>query len=156
MPYILRRSLIFFILLVAGLVIYALWYGIKADRYDETAIPYLESALPRLTSWEYEQLKPLLSPSARQDFGNEKVRAAYRAFSRLGQLISMEKPQYVASQFNSSDELGEIEIVDYKVILRLDSGPAMIKIKLVADGRSYHIHHFGIHSEQFADHSDSN
>ncbi len=156
MPLLLRRSLIFFVLLVAGLVIYALWYGIKADRYDETAIPYLESALPRLTSWEYEQLRPLLSPSALQDFENEKVRAAYNAFSRLGQLRSMEKPQYVASQSDSSDELGELEIVGYKVILQLDSGPAMIKIKLVADGRSYRIQHFGIHSEIFADQGAAN
>ncbi len=151
MPFLLRRSLIFFILLVAGLVMYALWYGIKADRYDETAIPYLESALPRLTSWEYEELKPLLSPSARQDFENEKMRAAYQSYNRLGQLISMERPQYVASRSDSSDELGEIEVVDYKVLLQLDSGPAMIKIKLVADGQSYHIQHFGIHSEQFTE-----
>ncbi len=156
MSHLLRRSLIFFILLVAGLVMYALWYGIKADRYDETAIPYLESALPRLTSWRYEQLRPLLSPVAQQDFENEKVRAAYAAFSRLGQLISMEKPQYVASQSDNSDELGEIEMVDYQVILQLYSGPAMIKIKLVADGSSYRIQRFGIHSEQFADQSTAN
>ncbi len=150
-----RNRLWIIILLVAGLVMYALWYGIKADRYDETAIPYLELALPRLTSWRYEQLRPLLSPAAQQDFENEKVRAAYAAFSRLGQLISMEKPQYVASQSDNSDELGEIEVVDYKVLLQLDSGPAMIKIKLVADGQSYHIQHFGIHSEQFAEQTGS-
>ena len=137
-------------------MVYALWFGIKADRFDETAIPYLESAMPSLTSWEYEQLKPLLSPAARGDFENEKVRAAYRSYDRLGQMISMEKPQYVASQTASSDELGEIEEVDYKVLLQLDSGPAMIKVKLVADGRSYHVHHFVIHSEQFADQSGAN
>jgi len=151
-----RRSLVFFVLLVAGLVVYALWFGIKADRFDETAIPYLESAIPSLTSWEYEQLKPLLSPAARRDFENEKVRAAFRSYDRLGQMISMEKPQYLASQSDSSDELGEIEVVDYKVVLQLDSGPAMVKIKLIADGKSYYIHHFGIHSEQFADQSGGN
>ncbi len=156
MPLILQRSLIFIALMVAGLVLYALWYGIKADRYDETAIPYLESTLPKLTSWEYEQLKPLLSPAARQDFENEEVQAAYRGFSRLGRLKSMEKPQYVADRFDTSEELGDIELVDYKVALQFDSGPAIIKIKLVADGKSYYIHHFGIHSEQFADQQDAN
>ncbi|MCP4391779.1 MAG: hypothetical protein GY802_26020 [Gammaproteobacteria bacterium] len=156
MSLLLRRSLIFIALLVAGLVLYTLWYGIKADRYDETAIPYLESALPRLTSWEYQQLRPMLSPRARLDFENEKVQAAYQAFSRLGQLKSMERPQFVANRFDSSDEMGDIEIVDYKVALRFDSGPAMIKLKLIADGESYFIHHFGIHSEQFVDQSGSN
>jgi hypothetical protein len=63
MSLILRRSLIFFGLLLAGLVLYSFWYGIKADRYEETAIPYLESVMPKLTSWRYDQLRPLLSPS---------------------------------------------------------------------------------------------
>ena len=147
MSLILRRSLIFIGLLAAGLVLYTLWYGIKADRYDDTAIPYLQAGLPKLTSWDYAQLKPLLSPAARQDFKNEKVQAAYQAFSRLGQLKSMGKPQFVANRFDSSEGGEDIEIVDYRVPLQFDSGPAVIKIKLIADGKSYYIHFFGIHSE---------
>ena len=84
MSLILRRSLIFFVLLLAGLVLYSFWYGMTADRYEETAIPYLESAMPKLTSWQYDQLRPLLSPAARLDFENEKLRAAYQSFSRPG------------------------------------------------------------------------
>ena len=150
MSFILRRSLIFISLMLAGLVLYAFWYGIKADRYDETAIPYLESAVPILTSWRYEELKPLLSPGARLDFENEKVRAAYQSFSRLGQFQSMDKPRYTASQKDGSKELGDVEVVDYQGTLQFDSGPAVIKIKLVADGESYFIQHFSIQSEIFA------
>jgi hypothetical protein len=153
MSLILRRSLIFFALLLAGLVLYSFWYGMKADRYEETAILYLESVMPKLTSWQYDQLRPLLSPAARLDFENEKVRAAYQSFSRLGQYQSMEKPRYTASRTDSSQEFGDIEVVDYQVSLQFDSGPAVIKIKLVADGKSYHIQHFGFHSEIFADDS---
>ncbi len=150
MSLILRRSLIFMCLLVGGLVLYSLWYGMKADRFEETAIPYLESAMPRLTSWKFEQLQPLLSPSARLDFENEKLRAAYQSFSKLGQFQSMDKPRYTASRDDSSKQLGDIEVVDYQVALQFDSGPAMIKIKLIADGNSYYVHHFGFHSEIFA------
>ena len=153
MSLILRRSLIFFALLLAGLVLYSFWYGMKADRYEETAIPYLESVMPKLTSWQYDQLRPLLSPAARLDFENEKVRAAYQSFSRLGQYQSMEKPRYKASRAESSEALGDIELIDYQAALQFDSGPAVIKIKLVADGNSYHIQHFGFHSEIFADDS---
>jgi hypothetical protein len=149
MSTILRRSLIFIVLLMAGLVLYSVWYGIKADRYEETAVPYLETVMPKLTSWQYEQLEPLLSPSARLDFENEKLQAAYQSFSQLGQFQSMDKPRYTASRNDSSKELGEVEIVDYQVALQFDSGPAMIKIKLIADGRSYYVHHFGFHSEIF-------
>jgi hypothetical protein len=85
------------------------------------------------------------------DFENEKLQAAYQSFSRLGQFLSMEKPRYTASRADSSQELGDIELIDYQVALRFDSGPALIKITLAADGNSYHIQHFGFHSEIFAE-----
>ncbi len=106
--------------------------------------------MPGLTSWKYEQLEPLLSASARTDFKNKKLPAAYQSFDKLGQFQSMEKPRFTASRNESSKELGEIEIIDYQVALQFDSGPAMMKIKLVADGNSYYVQHFGFHSEIFA------
>jgi hypothetical protein len=61
----------------------------------------------------------------------------------------MDKPRYSASQKGSSKELGDVEVVEYQVMLQFDSGPAAIKIKLVADGESYFVHHFGIQSDIF-------
>ncbi len=151
MHHILRRSLIFLTLLLVGLVLYSLWYGIRADRYEETAVPYLESALPRLTSWQYAQLEPLLSPAAQLVFENENVQASYRLFSRLGQLKSAGKPEYMGNSTETSQTLGDVEIVAYKVPLEFDSGPAVIKISLVANDKTYRINHFGIHSEIFSD-----
>ncbi len=151
MSLLLRRSLIFLVLLLGGLLLYSFWYGMKADRYDDTAIPYLETAIPKLASWQYEQLKPLLSPAAKLDFENQKMREAYGMFNRLGKFESMEKPQYTSNYSDTSKALGDIEVVDYQVLLQFDSGPAAIKIKLIADGNSYYVHHFGIHSELFSE-----
>ena len=150
MSFILRRTLVFVGLMMAGLVLYALWFGIKADRHDATAIPFLEAAMPMVTSWQYHRLKPLLSPGARQDFENEQVRSAYQAFSQLGQLQSMDRPRYSTSYAGTSQELGDVDVVEYQVTLQFDTGPALIKIKLVTNGESYFIHHFGIQSEIFA------
>ena len=150
MSFILRRTLIFVGLMLAGLVLYSLWFGIKAGRYDETAIPYLETAMPMLTSWQYQQLKPLLSPGARLDFENEKVRSAYQAFNQLGQFQSMDRPRYSSSHESSSKALGEVEVVEYQAMLKFDTGPALIKINLLADGESYFVHHFSFQSEIFA------
>ena len=150
MHLILRRSLIFVALMVAGLALYAIWFGIKADRYDETVVPYLQQAVPELASWRYDRLKPLLSPDARLDFDNDSVQAAYRKFDRLGALVSMEKPQYLASNAGTSKALGDIEMLEYQVDARFESGPATIKLKLIADGQSYYLHHFSFQSEIFA------
>jgi hypothetical protein len=150
MHLLLRRSLIFVALLVGGLVLYSLWYGIKADRYEETAVPYLQTALPILASWRYDRLEPLLSPAARRDFENEKVRAGYLQLARLGRLQSVDRPQYVSNRFDSSEQLGDVEVVDYKVPVVFDSGPAVIQVTLLADGKSYYLHRFGIRSQVFA------
>jgi len=148
---VLQRSFIFITLLIAGLVAYSLWFGIRADRYEETAVPYLESALPKLISWRYAQLEPLLSPEARLVFKNEKVQAAYRSYSRLGQFKSAGKPQYIGNSSDNSSALGEVELVAYQIPLEFDSGPALMKINLIASDKSYTISHFGIHSKIFTD-----
>jgi len=150
MSLILRRSLIFIALLVGGLVLYSLWYGIKADRYEATAIPYLDSVMPAVTSWQPEQLIPVLAPEAKAEFASEKLRAAYRSLARLGRFQGMEKPRFVASRADTSEQLGDVELIDYEVALRFDSGPALLKIKLVADGHSYYVRQFGFHSQVFA------
>ena len=145
-----QRTLIFIGLLIAGLVVYASWYGIKADRYNETVVPYLESALPKLTSWQYLQLKPLLSPQAQIEFDTDKGQAVYNLFSKLGRLESIGTPEYLGDRSETSEVLGDIEVVAYQVPLQFESGPGVIKINIASDGERYYIQHFGIHSEIFA------
>jgi hypothetical protein len=146
----LKRTLTFVGLLVAGLVLYSAWYGIKADRYDETIVPYLESALPKLTSWQYAQLKPLLSPQALIEFDSDEGLAAYRLFSKLGRLESSGTPEYLGDRSETTKQLGDIELVAYQVPLQFETGPGVIKIHIVSDGKRYYIHHFGIQSKIFA------
>ena len=144
-----KRTLMFFLLLAAGLVIYSLWYGLKADRHDETVVPYLDSAIPELTSWHYPRLKVLLSPQARVEFETEAGQSAYRLFSQLGSLQSIGSPKYLGDKSDTTSGLGEVEIIAYQVPLTFDTGPAVIKLHLANDGQSYYVHHFGIHSELF-------
>lgn len=149
MSLILRRSLIFIALLLGGLMLYTFWFSIKADRYDDTAIPYLQTSVPIIAGWQYSRLAPLLSPRARADFENPELRRAYEKFEQLGQFESMLKPKYTQSFGDTSDALGDIEVVEYQAELQFTSGPAVIKVKLVADGQSYYIDHFGFQSAVF-------
>lgn len=146
----LKRTLIFIALMIAGLVLYVKWFDIRADRYDETAVPYLRTAVPILTEWQIESLLPLLSPDARRDFENERLRSAYLEFSRLGKLQSMQKPQFLASASATSQSLGDVELVEYEIATQFDSGPARIKVKLLLQGGDHYLHHFGFYSEVFA------
>ena len=144
-----QRSLVFIGLLIAGLAVYALWYGIKADRYDEVVVPYLQNNLPELTSWRYQRLAPLLSPEARAEFDTEAGQSVYRLFSKLGSLESIGKPEYLGDRSTTSKVLGEIEVLAYQVPLQFETGPAVIKLNLANDGQQLYIHHFGISSQIF-------
>lgn len=146
MNFFLKRTLIFFTLLVAGLAVYVLWYGMNAGRYDETAIPYLNKTLPKLSNWKYSELKPMLSPEALAEFETDKGQASYRVFTRLGKLESIGKPQYIGDKSVFSDGLGEVDLVSYSVPVVFESGPAVIKIILASNGQSYFIHHLRISS----------
>ena len=145
-----KRTLVFVALMIAGLVLYAKWFDIRADRYDESAVPYLRGVVPTLVDWQIEPLLPLLSPDARRDFENEGLRNAYLDFRRLGKMQSMQKFQFLTSNSAASKSLGEVEFVDYEVTAQFDTGPARIKLKLLLHGQDYYLHHFGFYSEIFA------
>jgi hypothetical protein len=146
-----QRSLVFIGLMMAGLLLYSTWFGMKADRYDETVLPYLESVLPKLTSWQYSQLKPFLSPEAQVEYEAETGQAIFQSFKKLGALESAAKARYMGVHSGNSEALGDIEIIAYQLPLQFESGPALIKFKLASDGERYYIHQFGIQSEIFAD-----
>jgi nitrogen fixation-related uncharacterized protein len=150
MSILLKRSLLFLALMIAGLALYAFWYGISADKYDETAVPYFEKHLPDITSWKYSKLKPLLTPQAQSEFETEVGRATFLLFTKLGQFQSSGKPQYGTKGTEFSEGLGDVDIVSYTVPVLFDTGPAVIKANLVINGDSYIIQHMGISSEVFA------
>ncbi len=61
----------------------------------------------------------------------------------------MERPRYTKSYGENREAMGDIEVVEYQAEIAFDSGPAVIKIKLISDGKSYTIDHFGFQSEVF-------
>jgi hypothetical protein len=70
--------------MIASVLIYSFWYGVKTDRYDEILVTYLDTNIPTITSWEYQQIAPLLSKPARLEFETDKGREFYRLLTWLG------------------------------------------------------------------------
>ncbi len=146
----LQRSLIFIGIMAAGLIFYAVRFNMIAESFDETAVPYLDNAIPILASWRYRALEPLLSPQAREKLTTEKGRAAYQRLTKLGQFNSMEKPQYQSDYSEHTETLGDIRVVSYTIPADFETGPATIKINLASIDEVLYIHQFGIQSEIFA------
>ena len=92
--------------MTAGLALYAFWYGISADKYNQTVIPYLDKSLPEITSWQYSKLKPLFTPEAQSEFETEAGRATFILFTKPGKLQSIDKAQYGAKGSEMSEGLG--------------------------------------------------
>ncbi len=147
---VLKRSLIFIALVLLGLALYVILFSMNARRYDDTVVPYLNHALPVVARWKFAELVPMLSPEALANFRTDKGKDVYRQFTRLGELKSIGKPQYIADQSEFSEGLGEVDIVSYQVPVNFETGSAVIKILLAANGESYFIHHLGISSEIFS------
>ncbi len=148
----LKRSLIFFGLMTAGLIFYTVRFNMNAENFDEAAVPYLNNAIPILASWQYSELEPLLSPQAREKLGTERGQAAYQLFTKLGRFKSMDKPQFQSDSYANTEGLGDIQIISYSIAADFESGPATVKMNLASTSDEiYYIHQFGIHSDVFAE-----
>jgi len=117
----------------------------------ETIVSRLENALARLVGWQYGWLEPLLPPAARAKFGAEAVRSIYQLRSRLGQLESIGKADYLGDKSESARTPGDFELIASPMPLQFDTGADLIKLNLARDARRYYIHHYGIQSRLFAD-----
>ena len=146
---ILQRTLIFIGLMIAGAILYSIWFGGKADKFDARVVPYLDKNLSVLVGWQYDQLLPLLSPPARVEFDTDDGRGFYKLLSNLGPLKTSGRPEYRSSDNASIDSMGEVTLVSYEVGLDFIAGPGMLKIQLLLGDEGVFVHHFGIQSEVF-------
>lgn len=137
--------LVLIILLVGGFV----WFNLTSAEYVEEATPYLDENLPDALSWDYERLKPLLTPEAEEAFESERGKKVYRFFSRLGQLKSVEEPEFLAAKSGVSIGSGSYDITKFSMLGEFENGPARITVTLASVDTGYKIHYLHLSSDVF-------
>lgn len=139
----------FFLVLIVLFICVGIWFAVKSAKYTEVAQPYLEKNMPAVVSWDFERLRPLLTPESLKEFETERGQKIYKLFSKLGALKSFEKPQFLGAKAGVTISEGAYDIVNFSMLGHFEAGDALFTITLAEDGDSYLIHHININSDAF-------
>lgn len=139
----------FFLVLIILFLCVSIWFAVSSSKYTEIAQPYLEKNMPAVVSWDFEQLRPLLTPEALKAFEAERGRKVYKMFSKLGALKSFEEPQFLGSKAGVTIGDGAFDVVNFSLLGHFEAGDAQISVTLAASEDSYLIHYINIRSDAF-------
>jgi len=126
--------------------IIATWSNIKSSNYKETAIPYLDTALTDISSWELDVLKKYMTPSSLEGVSEEDLAKLVRAFSKMGKLKEFGKYEFtnVSSKAMAGGDSGTF--VTYVVPAKYENGDATITVTLKEEQDSFSVYHFNLNS----------
>lgn len=139
----------FFLVLIIIFICVGIWFAANSSKYTEVAQPYLEKNMPAAVSWDFEQLRPLLTPEALKAFETERGQKVYKMFSKLGALKSFEEPQFLGSKAGATIGDGTFDVVNFTMLGHFEVGDAQVSVTLATSGDSYLIHYININSDAF-------
>ena len=146
---ILKSIGIFLLGLILLFVILAIWFSISSSKHTENATPYLNKNIPLISTWDFEQLRPLLTQPALEQFETEQGQKIFKFFSKLGKAKSFEQPEYLSSKSSITTTDGATEIVIFNMGGYFENGYATFTITLESDEYEYKIQHLKINSNVF-------
>jgi hypothetical protein len=141
----------FFLVIIVIFIGVAIWFSFTSSKYTEAAQPFLETNMPSAVSWDFEQLRPLLTPESLKEFETERGQKIYKMFSKLGALKSFEQPQFLSAKTGVSVGVGAYDIVVFSMPGHFEAGDAQISVTLASSEDSYLIHYIQVNSDVFLD-----
>jgi|TARA_Y100000296_G_scaffold79328_1_gene103094 hypothetical protein len=97
---------------------------------EETFPPYIYESVPKLTTWDIEQYKLLMSEEGIGAATPEQWELYLEMFKKLGQLQSVGVPELQNSRVASTVASGNTTYAVYLVPLTFDTGKAHIQLGL--------------------------
>ena len=97
---------------------------------EEVLIPYIESAIPRLTTWDISEYKTLMSEDGFNGITPEQWDLYLKLFTKLGTLESVGTPELQNWRTMSGIPNGKTTYADYLIPLAFDTGPAHVELGL--------------------------
>ncbi len=103
--------------------------ALKKGKYDPIAIPYIEEALPDLTTWEPLRFEQHFAREVLEGTGHDKIARMFNWYSILGPLQSFDKPEF--RRISKTLGVPYPSVLTYSVEAQFERGPALITFNLV-------------------------
>lgn len=132
--------------LVVLFTLVAVWSGYKSSQYEETAIPYMDTAIADISTWELETFKSYLTESELENINESDLERLIRALSKMGKLVEIGEYQFNTVTSRALVGGGSGTFVTYTVPTVYENGDAMLTITLKEEDTSFSVYHFKLNS----------
>ncbi len=134
------------LILICLFVLIAVWSGYKSSEYEKTAIPYMDTAIADISSWELGTLKSYLTPSEVENINEDDLKRLIKALSKMGALVEIGEYQFNTVTSRALTPGGSGTFVTYTVPAVYENGDAVLTITLKEEGDSFSVYHFKLDS----------
>jgi hypothetical protein len=122
--------------------------SLKKTKYDKVAIPFIESYIVELSSWEPDRVRQYWAPEVLAQLDPEETERLFLAYRQLGALQSHDPPLFL--QVGAHTKIPYSALVTYQVPARFDGGEALLTIQLVpTESEGLKVWHIHIESDAF-------
>lgn len=136
------------VLIISGIGVFT-WY--KSSKYENTAVPYIKAAIPELSKWDIEITKEYMAPEVKKEISDEDLNKVIKYLSKLGSLVSIEKPSFTNIYAGATLDSGKKTFVTYTINALYENGNAVITITLLDLGGSFNVYKLNINSMALAE-----
>ena len=116
----------------------------QAAEFADQAVPYIKQVIPQISQWDPETTRQLMAAEALAGISDEMFTEVIAAFSRMGQLQSMEEPEF--KKLYSGEETEIDTVVAYTTDAKYENGDAAIAIQLLVRDDSFEVFRFNLSS----------
>lgn len=120
-------------------------------KYDKTAVPYIQRAVPVLSEWDPVTSRPLFAAVALEDVAQEDFERLIDFLSKLGELLSLDEPKFVQVSSGASVKKGTNTIVTYTIDAKYEYGAAVITLRLLDLDGKFEVYSFNVNSGALLD-----
>ncbi len=122
-------------------------YGyVQANKYADTAIPYMEKVLPQLSTWDAAIARQFMAPEVAQTVTEENLQKLMLALSKLGSLNSITEFSFKNSVGIDDGLLSGGTVITYDVESEYSTGAAVVTLRLLERSGAYELYHFNFQS----------
>lgn len=151
---ILKRVLLVILLIILFFALIGLWTWKEQSDYESTAVPYLNSVVPEIATWNPDIAWKYFADEVRDTISRDDNAKIIGYLSLLGTLESLDHPQFRQVTSSATLKTGTRKLVVYQIPAVFENGDATINVTLLDRDGEFSIYHFNVNSMAFIEAAD--
>jgi hypothetical protein len=135
-----------FLLIIGIFASLGIWTAYQSATYEKTAVPYIASAIPDISTWDPIIMKSYMAPETLEGVPVADFEQVAIYLRKLGYFISMEQPQFQTITTDTSTQNGPLTLVSYLIPVQYEHGQATLSVVLKEKENSFEVYRFNVDS----------